>query len=238
LAFNIHQKKIISSLLPGKFLRYLYVLNKPTAIQIDELKLIYVPIPKAANRSIKEAIAAKIGLNYSISAHKANWKYIPLKSVSENSYYSFSFVRNPLDRLVSCYVQKTKMKNPIHNFWKYGDLISPNMSFANFVDFVCDTPDHLADRHFKSQHLFLLRDDQLIVNSIGKVENLQEDWKNLSKRFNFPIVGHANQSARKDISSYYTTELAKKVMNRYSKDIEVFHYTKEINQFLTTIEKK
>ncbi|MBL4707306.1 MAG: sulfotransferase family 2 domain-containing protein [Flavobacteriales bacterium] len=235
MKINIHQKRLISSVLPGRYLRYLYALNKASAIQIDALKLIYVPIPKVANRSIKEILAERIRLKYTVSAHKAKWKYIPLASVAKSSSYSFSFVRNPLDRLVSCYVQKTQMKDPIHNFWKYGNLVYPNMSFTAFVSMVCKTPDYLADRHFKSQHQFLIINGDLSVDYLGKYESLKEDWKFLSEKFELPTLVHANPSVRTGIENYYTKELAQKAQKRYIQDIETFGYTQEVNSFINSL---
>jgi len=235
LTLTTNQKKIISSILPGRYLQYLYALNQPKAIKIDALKLIYVPVPKAANRSIKEVLAAKINLPFEVSAHKAAWNFIPIKSIPKSAYYSFSFVRNPLDRLVSCFIQKTKMKDVNRNFWKYGKSVPQDISFLDFVDFVCNTPDHLSDPHFKSQHKFLVIKDQLAVDFIGKYEQLNEDWKHISDRFELPDLGHFNQSHRSETKDYYTKELALKVKNRYQEDIEIFGYQTEVVQFIESL---
>lgn len=235
MTLTTHQKKIIASLLPGKLLRYLYAFSRPKAIKVDELKLIYVPIPKAANRSIKETLAAKTNLSFEVSAHKAAWNFISLKSIPKSDYYSFSFVRNPLDRLVSCFIQKTKMKDVNRNFWKYGKAVPQDISFPDFVDFVCKTPDHLSDAHFQSQHKFLLIQDQLAVDFIGKYEQLNEDWKLISERFNLPELGHFNKSHRKETRVYYTKELAIKVKNRYQKDIQFFDYEDDVTHFIESL---
>ena len=197
--------------------------------------MIYVPIPKAANGSVKQALAEKTGKNFRLSAHKYKWDLIELSKVSKSSYFSFTIVRNPLFRLLSCYIQKTIIKDPFLNFWKYGNLIFQNMSFEEFVDFVVNTPDYLADRHFKSQHTFLYLNNKVIVDYVGKIETLQLDWEYLSKKLDFPPIQHLNKSNEVKFLNLYNKEIANKVKQRYSKDIELFGYEKEVEDFIQSI---
>ena len=233
---NVHQKRLIASIVPGNLLRRLYATSKIGAIQLEGIKLIYIPIPKAANRSVKTALAKKVDKHYSISAHKANWDFISLSKVDSSQHFSFSFVRNPLNRLLSCYLQKVKMKHFFKNFWKYGNLVNANMSFEDFVDFVINTPDYLADRHFKSQHLFLQKDGKIIVDFIGKVENMVEDWKFLSSEFDLPPIPHLNKSNQGHFNEYYTQKLAVRVAKHYTKDIELFKYRTEVELQISSLQ--
>ncbi|MDH3467488.1 MAG: sulfotransferase family protein, partial [Gammaproteobacteria bacterium] len=108
------------------FLYCTYLLEIPKAIAVSELRLIYVPVAKVANRSIKAAIAERAGLPYRNHPNEAAWNYIPLATVADsNDYFRFSIVRNPLDRLLSCYTQKIlvyrKLPHLRWEFWRYGN---------------------------------------------------------------------------------------------------------------------
>lgn len=235
MALSKQQKQLIASFLPNAVLKQGYFFKKPRAILLDTLEFIYIPIPKVANRSIKTVLQQKIGLPPTISSHKADWKYISLSKIATHPYYSFGFVRNPLDRLVSCYVQKIQMKNANELFWKYGKKIHPKMSFEAFASFVCSTPDHLSDRHFKSQHCFVSVNGKVIVDFIGKFEQLEADWSRLDKQYDLGSLAHFNQSKRKELSNYYTKDLAQKVRKRYTKDIELFGYNDEVDSFIESL---
>jgi hypothetical protein len=232
---KLKTKEILSSTFSGGLLQYLYLLNHPKAIQLPSIQLIYVPIPKVANRSIKTALADKVGISGKLSAHKYHWDFISVKDVLLHSNYSFAFVRNPLERLVSCFVQKIEKKNSKNLLWKYGNLIDQESSFKDFAEFVCRTPDSIADRHFKSQHKFLLRNGEIAVDYLGKFEHLETDWKVLSEQFKLPLLNHTNKSERLGAKHYYDKELAKKVKKRYAKDIEIFNYTNEIDSFIKNL---
>ncbi len=228
-------KKQLSKYINGGFLKQFYRFNSIRAIKIDQLQLIYVPIPKVANHSMKRLLAHKIGMSGKISAHKYNWNYIDLKSVAPSPNYSFGFVRNPLDRLVSCYVQKVEMNDLKKNFWKYGNQLTQGITFRNFAEFVCQTPDSIADRHFKSQHCFLFHNDQLIVDYLGRFENLKEDWKEISQRYELPSLSHINKSIRLDLNNYYSRELAEMVADRYQKDIKLLGYESDVASFIAEL---
>ena len=66
----------------------------------------FVPTPKVANRSMKVAIASHINMPMTTDVHHLPWKFTPLALLRDNDYFRFGFVRNPLDRLLSCYAQK------------------------------------------------------------------------------------------------------------------------------------
>ena len=232
---NLKSKKQLSKTINGNLLKQFYRLNRNYALKVNDLKLIYIPIPKVANRSIKEVLAQKLGMSGKLSAHKYKWHKISLNKVLLHSSFSFAFVRNPLDRLISCYVHKIEMNDIKKNLWKYGDLVSQDMSFEDFANFVCQTPDSIADRHFKSQYQFLYQKEQLIVDYIGKFETIQKDWDQLAIKFNLGQLNHANKSLRVEIDKYYTKELAEKVAKHYKKDIELFGYKSEIELLISKL---
>ena len=195
---------------------------------VPQLKLGFVPTPKVANRSIKAAVAVTVDRNFQGEPHRANWQYAPLALLRDNDYFRFGFVRNPLERLVSCYAQKVVLYSRQYNmpieFWRYGDRFFPEMTFEQFVRAVSKISDACSDIHFRSQHTFLYHKGELMVDFVGHFENLENDWQHLSERFNFPALPHYNHSSHSDYREMFTPELARLARDRYRKDIELFGY--------------
>ncbi len=210
-------------------LRYTYWLEWPRTIVVDELRLIYLPIPKVASRSIKVALAHRIGLSFDGHPDRAAWRTLPLPlAVRRTDYYRFGFVRDPLDRLASCYAQKIVlygrlMKLP-SEFWRYGDWFRPDMSFDEFVRRVAVIPDHIADMHFRSQHRFLCHRGRSATDFVGRFERLITDWRTLQERFDLPDLSHENPSPRGRSPALYSKPLAVLAAERYREDVERFGY--------------
>jgi len=181
-------------------------------------KAIYFLIEKVATNSLKSAFEDYLGKK----PFKKN--YFGLYK----DYFKFAFVRNPYDRLVSCYNDK------IFNGRKNEDIILKNnfyvnMPFKEFVKKVFSIPDLRADQHIRSQY-YSLTDEKgnLLVDFIGKFENLEKDYKFVCKKIgikNPKSLPHKNKSKRKnDYRQYYDEEARKIVEKRYKKDLEVFGY--------------
>lgn len=232
------RERFIRSPLPRclPFLAHTYRWQRPSAIILPQHKLVYVPVPKVANRSLKAALADFAAKPYT-DPHDAGWQFIPLSRLAGlDGTFRFTFVRNPLDRLLSCYAQKIalyarQMELPLL-FWRYGGRFDPQMSFAEFVTAVANIPDHLADRHFRSQHTFLYHKGQRLVDFVGRYEQLEEDWTLLSRQVGFGPLPHYNPSPHKPYPEMYTPELARLAAARYEEDIALFGYGEAIAPLL------
>lgn len=221
----------------------------PTEYYIsDEKKLIYVPIAKVACTTLKIA-ALTNNTDYNseknqymeVHSNISDKKYYSLSSHYRN-YYKFAFVRNPFDRLVSCYEDKVKTATQHNNKYffdtrynnilirnLFGNKFRPDMSFDEFVELVCKIPDFLSDGHFKSQHSILYKNNKLKVDYVGKFENIDDDWKKIAELKNLPAIEKRNTSNRKSWTDYYQSdETIKLVIERYKNDFDLFAYDKDI----------
>lgn len=216
--------------------RYTYLFDLPAGIVVPELGLCFVPTPKVANRSIKATIASVVRPEYRGDPHLAGWRYQSAATLKRTGLYSFAFVRNPLDRLYSCYMQKIVFYGRLQElpilFWRYGDTFHAGMSFEDFVTAVADIPDAIADRHFRSQHRILCRDDEPVVAHVLHFETLHEDWETLRARFDLPTLAHHNRSPHPPYTEAYTPALARVAAGRYEKDIRLFGYEEEVKRLL------
>jgi len=149
------------------------------------------------------------------------------KIVSEeiwNTFFKFTFVRNPWDRTVSMFFYaKKSTSNPSSVHWgrHYPDKFE----------------DWLREVHGKGvpQCNFITDEDgKLLVDFVGRFERLEEDFKRVCKitgllNINLP---HVRKSAHKHYSEYYTRQTRQFVADCYKKDIELFGYRFEDNRLL------
>lgn len=214
-------------------IRYSYLFEYPKAIEVPELGIAFIPTPKVANRSMKVAIARHVGMQWQGDIHQAPWQFTPLALLRHNDYFRFGFVRNPLDRLLSCYAQKIvyyqRQLGMPSLLWRYGNMFDKDMSFAEFVTAVARIPDRLSDIHFRSQHTFFYHRGQLMVDFVGHFEQLQDDWHKLQAGHELPELPHENRSRHADYRDAYTPELARLAAQRYAKDIELFGYADAVD---------
>lgn len=207
--------------------QHAYRLDRPEAIFATDLGIAFIPTPKVANRSIKAAVMTKEFPKYNGDPHKPGWDYRPTKQLSKFGGFSFAFVRDPFDRLYSAYTQKIvhyARQQGTTIFWRYGELFYPSMTFEAFVNAVSSTPDAISDRHFRSQHTMLFRDDALLVDFVGRFERLDEDWQEVQSHADLPNLPHWNQSKRGPYEVAYTPRMLNLTAERYKKDLELFDY--------------
>lgn len=222
----------------GVDLKYHYKLNfrKNYNILAKEYKVIYFNTQKNANTTMKAQFVEVLGMaktkEFPKDVHH-NYDF-PTASQSEiiskyQDFLRFLIVRNPWERLVSCYTNKIKQSVRIGK--NYMLECSPDlfigMSFEAFVETVCKIPDSEADYHFCSQtYLMLYPDGYFPINYICNMENLAFHIEEIKSITGIPFSTLSNLNRSKSVSykDFYTPELIEKVRRRYHIDIEFFKY--------------
>jgi hypothetical protein len=210
-----------------------------------KLGLAYLDIPKNASTSIKEALRT-------ISQGEPP-KLVELEHLKSNGeLFVFTFVRNPWDRLVSCWADKIRHLNRTDREYDrgvYRDLLKDNgkfyggMSFREFVFEILKTSDEKSDIHVRSQSSFIFNAcNQSRASFIGRFENLQNDWLAICKKLDIDIkLPHKHyvspKVSRKHYSAYYCKETQKLISTRYGYDIETFNYSFESKSMFEKVEK-
>ncbi len=205
-----------------------------------EKRFIFFYIPKVASTTIKKALAKTLFDKIVDARVHTFWfdEVIDVKNGDYPDYFKFTFVRNPWDRIVSCYSDKIlhedvtnyKYKNGVFRRYirKYKNLFYRGMPFEEFVKVISRIPDNRADRHFRSQRSFITdKNDNILVDFIGRFEKLPKDLAFLSKKADLKDIPffHENKSKReKDYRMMYTEETRRLVAERYKNDIELFDY--------------
>lgn len=192
--------------------------------EMDDKKVIFVHIPKAAGTSVCKAV-----FNSSDSSHYTARCFRSDNPKKFQSYYKFTVVRNPYERFCSAY-------NYIQNG---GERLSAKdkhfrdtflINYADINDFAENglTKEEVGQRpHFDSQHEYVYDNDSstLIVDYVGRLENLDAFSEHLSEKLNSTInVGHQNKT-NNNRNVIELSEKAKKfVYEYYRKDFELLGY--------------
>ena len=187
-------------------------------------KSIFIHVPKAAGTSISRAIYGRnIG-------HMKALDYQKISKREYRRYFSFAIVRNPWDRVVSAY-----------NFVKQGgtSLVQPlpnpvyaSPYFESFDAFVTDWLPNAElgaeDVVFEPQwHYVSDKKGEIIVNYIGKIENISQCLVEISQQLGMDIeMKNLNRSNRNltNYREYYNKNTIKIVQKIYEKDIAMFDY--------------
>lgn len=162
---------------------------------------------------------------------------LPDKSTEELSsemrqYYKFTFVRNPYKRLVSCFEDKC-IQHPDDPCWNYYFLkrLFRVCDFRRFVRRVCLLPDCMAEPHFSGQYRLVYdKENRCLVDFVGKVENIKDEYEPIREHFDFLPLPHVNRAASltgKNWMDYYTPFTAWLVYQKYKKDFIAFGYEDE-----------
>lgn len=221
----------------------------------EKYRCIFIHVPKTAGQSVEQFFLELAGLSWDNRAplllrynpdpnrgpqslaHLTAAEYVDCKYLTPgefNSYFRFSFVRNPWDRLVSEYRYRNYAE-------KY--------SFKQFVLEGLPAKDPYSDayRHVMPQSDFIFdKNGQPLVDFIGRFETLQSDFDFVCQRLGIvnSKLPFKNQSTTRtslrdrikglfsDIqnpprihySSYYDDDSKELVAVQYASDIEAFGY--------------
>ena len=187
-------------------------------------KIIFIHIPKTAGSSIEQLLRDEgkyeldfIGVRNGRSTH--HYMGIELKLILKDlyqTYYKFSFVRNPYDRLISEYFW-CRINNVGYKF---------NKTFDEFLDYVEDVIKNkkffkpIENDHFIPQYSFLFFNNKLIVNNIFKYEDIETVAPLIKKRLKIKTsLQHLNKSVKNEIT--LTQEQKDRIYNLYQIDFSV-----------------
>lgn len=166
----------------------------------NEYKFIFMHIMKTGGSSIEKLF------NYEGIKHQRPIELINiLGQTTWDSYFKFTFVRNPWDRTISEYFYRRKKGSVATDFKSWLKSMSRD-SWAIGLQ-----SNWLQDKNF---------------DFIGRFENLQEDFEFVCQQINYPKVElpHMNSTSHEHYSTYYDEETKEIVREWHQKDIEKFNY--------------
>ena len=220
-------------------------MNDRHFIRFRDLPLLYGRVPKVANSSIKACLCRLLTTSPEQGSRTTSDAFWSQGTHGETSmmdkysarmcrgtHFSFSFVRNPFDRLVSAYNNKILELDEVPGPMKAMGL-SHNMGFSGFLETIVGAVDAAMDVHLLPQSSILCLDGQLIPNFIGRLETMATDWQHLEtcmKREGLPSLGNLPEKNRRrsddrsDVSQYFSDPgLVQLVVDRYGDDLDLFY---------------
>jgi hypothetical protein len=215
------------------------------------LPLIYGRVPKVANSSVKAALTRLLDEppeeGYRTTADSF-WRkgthgetcMITATAAMErrSSHFSFSFVLNPFDRLVSAYNNKIVENNHLSSAMQ-GMGLKLGMPFSSFLEVLADTAEEELDVHLLPQSSILCATGIPIPGFVGKMEAMAEHWKLLRRRMQqagLPALGklpnkNVRRSGDDNLRSYFQNDLLiERAWRRYRNDLELFYSEQDIDQ--------
>ena len=195
-------------------------------------KFIFVHVPKCGGTAIEKFFLEKdnISLDWRVRApichlsaehkkeymlhqgtHFALWKF---PKDWREEYFSFSFVRNPWSKMVSCY--------------KYFAKTFKDISFEEYIIRFGNQEEYYPHKnpfkrvHFGEQHKLVEG-----CNFIGRFENLQDDFNKVCEHINIKAEQLPKENISKNrthYTEYYNTKTKDIVFNKCEKDIKLFKY--------------
>jgi len=230
-------------------------------------KFIFVHLHKCAGTSLTQALRPYLSSNDLVIAGSQRsgdviagdlaqlqsqlHKHSPAERISQalgdavwNSYFSFAFVRHPLDRLVSLYEFFNRVlvnnpllpdpanREPVCNIpdqppWNWPGMRAL-LSTGDFAGFI--RSEFLAREQGASRQTRSLTDKSgdLLVDFVGKVENIADDWPKICAQLGIKAtLSVENRSARRfaDLRKYWSREDLEFAARKYREDFELFGYS-------------
>lgn len=198
--------------------------NKYMAITIsDSHKFIFFMNHKVCITSINRILFKKnikdiLNKKFDLNSYK---KWVDNSINKFDEYFKFTIVRNPWDRMVSCF-----------SYMNYS-----NLKFEEFILSYIAAKEKdknnsiLSDYEFRLvSHLFpqinnIILNGKQYVDFIGRYENLNSAWNVITNKINFHHkLPHKNATIHKNYVQYYDKNTIKLVENLYLEEIEFLNY--------------
>lgn len=136
-----------------------------------------------------------------------------------NSYFKFTFVRNPWDKAVSQF-SYMKDRKDLRDFIG----MKEKTTFKEYL-YLIQKKKHIQ---WEPQYDFIFdRDGNIMVDKIGRLETFESDVKEIIQILGLSIdsIPHAKKSKRKNYEEYYDDESREIVLDLYRKDVEFLGYS-------------
>lgn len=177
-------------------------------------------IPRPAGRMQHALSRARLVWDYHHYSFRAHENILAAKHrmPRENfdDYFKFAFVRNPWDTLVSRYeFNLSKPQHPRHARVK------------RLKDFDAFIRMQAARRDAYQLNMLCDRKGRLLMNFVGKFENLDADWKTACDAIGIAhyALPRENATKHKPYQSYYDKDTIKLVAKHWAREIEIFGYS-------------
>lgn len=189
-----------------------YTAQRYNVYSSDEKNFVWFRVFKVASFTIKSILVKQVP-DLDHSRPPTLPRYL-------KKHFKFAFVRNPWDRVVSCYFNKVLTKKAPDFKECFGK------GFDYFVDFIDKLDVSRANSHLKLQTRLIPVKE---CDFIGKLENFTHDFQYVCDMIGIQcdIIPHKHKTDHVHYSTYYTFRTKKIIAKKYKEDIEAFGFTFE-----------
>ena len=197
-------------------------------------KYVYVHVPKTGGTSISAALdALPPGPNVE-PRREITFKHAKHAGAAEirrglgddmwNNYFTFAFVRNPWELMVSSYewwLQNAK-EHAVRR--TQASRVERMDDFAEYIRYVCGP----KRNSIWGNYVFDLtsEDGAVIVDHVGRFESMAKDWDIICSKIGVvgPSLERLKATDRHPYQAYYTAETRELVAHKYVETISTFGY--------------
>jgi hypothetical protein len=202
----------------------------------EDLRVAYVPVPKAANSSIRIALLQAMGhkVDRTTRIHEVTRPMLVPASRflarSRDDWFFFTTVRDPTSRAISAW--KNKLAEPDEIFGPLRRMgVTSRLDFEQFLEVCAKWPAWALNDHFMPQNLLLSRPLQAPDLKVFHFESLSDDWHMIADALEVrgaavrPVLGRANASRRDCSRDAPVSQAARRLLGRiYGDDYDTFGY--------------
>lgn len=194
---------------------------------LSSKKLAFIHIPKTGGTSIETNIIGHSNPEDTKHLTATQMKqHINEQQPDEwNNYHKFTVIRNPWDLVVSWWRWRVKQAKE-KQAWCEDTSQGFNTFLANHPDII---PGHYLNYFDPGLTYmdYISINDKVIVDTILRFENLQDDWCLFIEKLKLPFnskLPHINKTQRKHYSYYYDKHTVDLVYRKFQKEIDMFDY--------------
>lgn len=188
------------------------------AVISEKQKFVFIHIPKTGGTSITECLSD----TYRSGGFHSTAKNVE-SEIAWEQYFSFAFVRNPWDRMLSAFWMVTKgidgMAGPPPAYVPQRGT-RRRFSFYQFVESF-----HGIQNFTLDQLSFIDDAGRRLVNFVGRFETLERDFQKVCQIIGIEAsLPRLNPGSHSHYQDYYNTDTRNLIAIRYAEEIDTFGY--------------
>ena len=202
----------------------------------DSHEFIFVRVRKTASQSMWQALEP-----YVLPRPNGRWARIKSRSGLEQDYHEYRFRAH--EEITTA--QRLLPAERFERYFKFAIVRNPWRRLVSEYEFILKSPKHGRHRKVKSLGGFdrfiemqiprrdayqvnqlCDRDGNLLMDFVGKLETLDQDWKTICGRIGIPHteLPRKNVSVKRPYTDYYTSQTRDLVAKHWAREIELFGY--------------
>ena len=188
----------------------------------DDTKSIFVHIPKCAGVAVNRALFGNLA-----GGHATLNEYLTVFEPRHmESYFKFTIVRNPWDRLVSAFFFLKSGGFGQEDRTGFVKEFGNRIDFRRFVKSWVNKTNIWRWHHFRPQYHYMLEaHGKIHLDFVAFLENIDADFSYIAKHIGIDCaLAESNKSQHISYMHYYDDETRNIVANAYAEDIKMLGY--------------